>query len=875
MGSQTAAGSSLGISASLPATHDASGYAALTFIEIGQVEKLGTFGAAFAKVEYQPLKGAKQKYKGSADYGALQPSIAIDDADAGQTLMLVAADDETQKLYSFRVTLQDGAKRYFRGRVFGSPETADGADTMLLATPTVEICTRVVRVDAGVTPAPSPTLSQPSITPASGAVGTTFTAVDGTVTNGTLTGRRWLLGTTAIGTGTTVTPNAAGSLTLENSAVGTNGASITSTSTAVTVSAATPTPTPTPTPTAFAASHRVVPLADSQAAGVGTGTGSTGMIGARPLSWPSVLSAQLVSAGYLSTANSIAEAANTGDTINLYDSRISPGSFNDVGSGNNLGGYPHIYGSGTTPFTASFNAIDTFEVFTTRTSAGAGTLSMSIDGGAATTVDSNGAAAHVKTTLTAAKGNHTVSIARATGTPFIQTVIGYDSTAKDARILNMAARGWTTNSFLTADTPFRVFNAVRDILGPGDLSLISLGGNDRRTGGILNTVPTYQANLRSIISNVLSAGASCALVVQMPTATSQDGSFTHAQMAAAMEAVAAEFGILCWRPDVVLGTWEAGNAAGITFDTLHWKAPASQTYATYLQPRVASLLLAIEQSPVATTAPVVSGNTAVGSVLTASPGTFSNSPTSRTYQWQRNGVPISGATGMTYTTVTADSGAAIRIAETGLNASATSANGVNTRVSNSITVNAAAGTSLASDDFTMADAALLAGRTASTGGAWSTTGVWQAFANRVWGQGFAFLPAPGQPASGNVSVSTQFTFKSSIANFILLRYTDASNYIFAGFRASQGGWCINKNVGGVTTVVGSVAAYTPAAGDVKVVRADANGQTITLYVDGTQVATGTVTEAALQAASTIGLYAAATGSDTTGVHFDNYSAAAL
>ncbi|MEG3089500.1 hypothetical protein [Sphingomonas sp. PB4P5] len=148
MGSQTAAGSTLAISAATPATLDAAGYAALTFTDVGQVEKLGSIGASFAKVEFQPLKGAKQKYKGSADYGALQPSIAFDAADAGQTLMQTAADDESQKLYSFKVTYQDGAKRYFQGRNFGAPETADGADSMLMQTPTIEICTKIVKVAA-------------------------------------------------------------------------------------------------------------------------------------------------------------------------------------------------------------------------------------------------------------------------------------------------------------------------------------------------------------------------------------------------------------------------------------------------------------------------------------------------------------------------------------------------------------------------------------------------------------------------------------------------------------------------------------------------------------------------------------------------------
>jgi hypothetical protein len=148
MGSQTAAGSSLAISAASPSTQDSTGYAALSFVDIGQLEKLGSFGASFAKVEFQPLKGAKQKYKGSADYGALQPSIAIDTLDAGQILLQTASDDESQKLYAFRVTYQDGAKRYMQGRSFGAPETADGADSMLMATPTIEICTKIVKAAA-------------------------------------------------------------------------------------------------------------------------------------------------------------------------------------------------------------------------------------------------------------------------------------------------------------------------------------------------------------------------------------------------------------------------------------------------------------------------------------------------------------------------------------------------------------------------------------------------------------------------------------------------------------------------------------------------------------------------------------------------------
>lgn len=148
MGSITAAGTALAISAAAPATEDKAGYEALAYTEIGQIEKIGAIGATYAKVEFQPLKGPKQKHKGSVDYGSLQPSLAHDDADAGQTLLRASA--ESNNLYSFMATYPDGAKRYFRGRTFGYPENTDGADSIIMANPTVEINSKIVKVPAPV-----------------------------------------------------------------------------------------------------------------------------------------------------------------------------------------------------------------------------------------------------------------------------------------------------------------------------------------------------------------------------------------------------------------------------------------------------------------------------------------------------------------------------------------------------------------------------------------------------------------------------------------------------------------------------------------------------------------------------------------------------
>ena len=142
----TAAGTALAISANAPATQDATGFAALTLTEIGGVENLGPIGPVFSKVETNPLKGPKDKLKGSVDYGSLNPSIYYDRADAGQVLLKTAAKDKTNKLYTFLATLPNGEKWYFQGRVFGMPIDIGGVDSLIMSKPTVEICTEPVEV---------------------------------------------------------------------------------------------------------------------------------------------------------------------------------------------------------------------------------------------------------------------------------------------------------------------------------------------------------------------------------------------------------------------------------------------------------------------------------------------------------------------------------------------------------------------------------------------------------------------------------------------------------------------------------------------------------------------------------------------------------
>jgi len=102
----------------------------------------------------------------------------------------------------------------------------------------------------------------------------------------------------------------------------------------------------------------------------------------------------------------------------------------------------------------------------------------------------------------------------------------------------------------------------------------------------------------------------------------------------------------------------------------------ASTAKTALQNRLNAVVVPAS-APVNTAVPTISGTPQVGQTLTASQGTWSNSPTSYAYQWSAGGAAISGATSSTYAPVTADAGKTITVTVTATNsagsASATSA----------------------------------------------------------------------------------------------------------------------------------------------------------------------------------------------------------
>lgn len=80
-------------------------------------------------------------------------------------------------------------------------------------------------------------------------------------------------------------------------------------------------------------------------------------------------------------------------------------------------------------------------------------------------------------------------------------------------------------------------------------------------------------------------------------------------------------------------------------------------------------VVASGSTPSNTVAPVASGTALVGATLSVTDGTWTNSPSSYTYQWKQAGVSIGGATANTYVVLNADQGFDITCTVTAINGS--------------------------------------------------------------------------------------------------------------------------------------------------------------------------------------------------------------
>lgn len=125
----TSAGSTIAISATLPASLTSTAYAALTFTDIGEVTDGGSIGRTYNTVNHSPLASrGVVKLKGSFDDGTMTLQLAYAPGDAGQVLLETALDDDD--FYAFELTLQNGTIVYFQAQVTSAPINVGTVDTI-------------------------------------------------------------------------------------------------------------------------------------------------------------------------------------------------------------------------------------------------------------------------------------------------------------------------------------------------------------------------------------------------------------------------------------------------------------------------------------------------------------------------------------------------------------------------------------------------------------------------------------------------------------------------------------------------------------------------------------------------------------------------
>lgn len=139
-----------------PATNDAAGYAALTFIPIGCISSLGSFGKTYNAATIDCLvDGATHTLKGTLSRGTLEVTVALDDTSAAFTALETAVADKSTGLYHFKIVLPNkqasagkDAVRYFSGRVMSNVENVTGSNDVVTQTISISIETNLVKVNS-------------------------------------------------------------------------------------------------------------------------------------------------------------------------------------------------------------------------------------------------------------------------------------------------------------------------------------------------------------------------------------------------------------------------------------------------------------------------------------------------------------------------------------------------------------------------------------------------------------------------------------------------------------------------------------------------------------------------------------------------------
>lgn len=113
----TVANTKLYVAVAAPATYDAAGYLALTWVEVGLITSFGSVtGREYNTATLETVSDAQvREKKGNYKLPPVEMECAWAETDAGQIIIAAAANDYT--IPSFKVVKQSGGIRYFPAQV--------------------------------------------------------------------------------------------------------------------------------------------------------------------------------------------------------------------------------------------------------------------------------------------------------------------------------------------------------------------------------------------------------------------------------------------------------------------------------------------------------------------------------------------------------------------------------------------------------------------------------------------------------------------------------------------------------------------------------------------------------------------------------------
>jgi hypothetical protein len=115
----TGTGTCVAVSAAVPATHNAVGFAALVYTELGELETVGEVNITHQAINFTNLcSGRTSTSKGAEDGITFDIGVAGDRTDAGQALMTTARKSKTAQV-SIRITEPSGDVVYLKAYVMG------------------------------------------------------------------------------------------------------------------------------------------------------------------------------------------------------------------------------------------------------------------------------------------------------------------------------------------------------------------------------------------------------------------------------------------------------------------------------------------------------------------------------------------------------------------------------------------------------------------------------------------------------------------------------------------------------------------------------------------------------------------------------------